>query len=593
MFSRAGKSILSASFLLFGLTVFTLSQMEIGRIYSIPQALFPLSLMVAVGFLLFFYLTLQSEEFEASIVSLTVITGLLLSFPLLFISGIFGYGTDTLYHLGHSRDILQSGHFFVSNKYPLSHILVAQISLILDIELRDAAMLQPLIYFGALLAGVGLLVSQFDTISAKIAMLVPFAFILSLGFDTGGYTYYKPYFSTVLFIPFGLAVLSRGVRLNSISWTILSFPILLAIAFLHPVVFIPILGMFAIYYAVSSSELNRLFNPLVNRPRRLSLALAVLVVSIIFSYWIIIKAQPAVALTFERALNLILSPGEFFANDYRGGAVSGGNAQSLLKSGVSRTEYLLRNYALVYGGALLALIMIGTWGLWSLFRLYHGDRYNLDLSRDGLILAWLIGSGALLAGNAVANILNVGITRPVPLLVVIFAIPLARIATYDYRARRLSVAALVICASVGLLLIFPSPVTYSSTPQATDQDISGMDWVISEKGSGEINGYTLDQHRFGSYLLGMRGLHERDDVVNSGAFLPTAFDTQLEEYGQTGELDLNGQVYIPISERDQWRVSRFYESQPHEQGLDRLSKDSDIAKIYANGEVDTYYIEDN
>lgn len=594
MLARREKLAVIGSLLLFSLVTVGVAATRSDRIYAVPTSTLPFSALVAGTFLVAFGYSAVDRSSRAALVPLTLFAGLILAFPLLFVSGVYGFSTDTLYHLGKARDILRTGHMATESIYPYTHVAAAQFSRLLAMPLGEVAMLLPPVFFGVFVAGITLLARSWDRLETRLALLCPFAFIMTLGFDTGGYTYYKPYFAAVLFSGFALAVFLRSLTTPDPpwSWQVLSVCVLLVLVFIHPITFIAAFLLFVAYYGLASGPLQQHaslpFSEVISDRTRLLFAFSL--TSFLFGYWMLLQAEVIVGVTFHRAITLLRSPSAFFGQLYRGGGAAG-YPLTAIRSQSGRLMYLFRYYGLQYGGALLALVTTGVWALWSALRA-RGDRVApADLRRDGVILAWLAGASVLLLSNATANVLNVGITRPVPLLLVVFAIPVGRLATHGPRARRAVVAVLLVCAAAGLVVVYPSPITYTASPQATTQDVSGMAWLFATKSDAKIHEYQMDQHRFGAFILGNAELAAREDIFSFGATTPESILwTQLRSYGRTGELTVRKPLYLPVSEFDHWYVSRYYPSPARERGLRRLASSPPARKIYANGELAVYHV---
>lgn len=594
MLSRRELLTVSGSLLLFAVVVFGVASTRPDRIYAMPSSLLPFSVIVAVAFLGAFAHSALYRESRLGLVPLGLFGGLLLCAPFLFVSGIYGFSTDTLYHLGKAREILLSGHLLTDSTYPFTHVYVAQLSRLLDIPLAETAMLLPPILFGVFVAGIALLAWSWDDIDTRLAILTPFAFIMSLGFDTGGYTYYKPYFAAVLFTGFALALFLRTLTTpeTARSWQLLSLVALVAILFLHPIAFLVAFLVFVVYFGLTLEPVRSRARLPISRyvSGWTTLFFAIGVSSLLFGYWMVLQAEFLLGVTLKRALTLVTRPETFFASFYRSGAAAT-YPQTVITSQSSRLAYLARYYGLQYGGALLALLTTAAWGVWSVFGRMRNTSSDADRRRDGVVLAWLVGSGLVFVGNATANVLNVGITRPVPFLLVVFAIPVARLATYGQRARRASVAVLVVCAALGVFLLYPSPILYTTSPQATQQDISGMSWLFATKSDAKINDYQMDQHRFGAYVLGFQELADREDIYSFGATTPDGIlHNRLRKFGRTGELSVQRPRYLPVSEFDHWYVSRYYPSPARARGLARLERTPPVEKVYTNGELTVYYV---
>jgi len=116
-----------------------------------------------------------------------------------WVFGFYGRG-DALTHVGHIKDILNSGHVSPSNIYPVEHILATTIHGITNIDLGTLTIVIPVILFLLFVFWYALFI--FQVFERKLAMFILPISALPL-FGTGT-TYYVPSMLSFYFIPFVL-----------------------------------------------------------------------------------------------------------------------------------------------------------------------------------------------------------------------------------------------------------------------------------------------------------------------------------------------------------------------------------------------------
>jgi len=151
-----------------------------------------------------------SNSWVFGFVTILVTEAILLFLPIVRGYLIYGRG-DALTHVGHIKDILNSGHVSPSNIYPVEHILATTIHGITNIDLGTLTIVIPVILFLLFVFWYALFI--FQVFERKLAMFILPISALPL-FGTGT-TYYVPSMLSFYFIPFVLYCLAQVQRTMS------------------------------------------------------------------------------------------------------------------------------------------------------------------------------------------------------------------------------------------------------------------------------------------------------------------------------------------------------------------------------------------
>jgi len=168
---------------------------------------------------------------------------IILNFPIL--RGYAFYGRDdAISHLGFVKDILVTGHVGESNFYPLSHILVTTISIILNVEpSKIIVMVTPLFYL--IYANGIFMLAQIIAKDLKQALLVViFATPISIGIYSAEY---YPIGLSIMLIPLILYFFFKKMKIPSFQFAIPFLIFIFASIFLHPLTCLLLIPIFVIY----------------------------------------------------------------------------------------------------------------------------------------------------------------------------------------------------------------------------------------------------------------------------------------------------------------------------------------------------------
>lgn len=164
------------------------------------------------------------------------------------IKGYFAYASaDTLIHIGISRDIISSGHFAANNYYPITHSLLAITSLISMVDLN---------YLNAFYAS--LLYVFFVTMSYLISTVVfkkkeiqMWCLITSLPLLYGTVqTMIYPHFYSIYLLSLFFYLFFKYTNEHKLVWGILFLLLLIMNPFLYPITSIMIIVYLIIYWAI-------------------------------------------------------------------------------------------------------------------------------------------------------------------------------------------------------------------------------------------------------------------------------------------------------------------------------------------------------
>ena len=516
---------------------------------------------------------------------------------------LYGRG-DTLTHLGHIIDIVNTGHIGAGNFYPIEHILGVGLIEVVGISLENIPSLFFVLFSGIYLINMCLLARSLSNRAGQVLLMAALASVLM-------YSYYHvtihPCFLALFMLPSLFYLFhKRGQALsNQLQITVLLLVVAFLIVFFHPitalftVIIFLAFGLAHAFYqrflSSKPSDVNQ-YRTVGANPFRISLIMFIIFFIWYFSFsaiqrnfraayeWLAYEiGTPLAAAEIGRVAELGLTPFQavkLFMDMY------GALCLLMLISMIAlvyvarkiisrRHEVGFMEFAYAIGFIIAsfvgALELFGAWGEnMSLFRV---ARFPMLM---GTILSGLVFY-KFIEGNSMTNIINRRSFRRLGLMIV------------------MSVT-IIAMATLSMGTVYNSPKTYRTNAQVTEMEIVGTEWFAKTKNPNILTVLAYDPmqlYRFEDYNFG------RDSSPFTRARISSTLPSHFgyNEYRHIAEGFDFQERYIVIFERDKVYALYYPENvrpnvpQWTEEDFAKLSADSTVSQIYTNGELEVWKIE--
>lgn len=497
---------------------------------------------------------------------------IVLSMPELRGYVIYGDG-DFLTHIGYIKDIISHGYIY-NNIYPVSHILITNISLLGNVSIIQVANYISQFFSIFYIVLIYILSKKIfnNNIQIKLILLSSFPFLFSsVAFFQ---VELKPQFLSLIVIPMILYFLFSKSLFPSRLVLIL---LIILMQFFHPltsIFFILSFSLILLYKMIEKDyyEINTIYKYLLS-------------ISIIsFFLW---------------TSTFFYSRFGKWLGEIRGTKTTSALEVATPVYGIEKMHFsnfeIMELFTRMFGHILIYLIISLICIIYYLkFKEKKGSTKIFEL----LFIVFL--SGIILEIiNIIGGGLNLGITRGLAYVLILTPI---FVGTFFHQIKKkYATIGIIIVMSIisiswiiGLLNIFPSPYIHQPNDQVTNRDIKAAEWFLDYKNpelrfiSGRIN------IRFSQLILGINATYARDDIskyiVDKSSMIPDHFD--YDKRPQLG-MSFSKDMYMVISKFDidlyttgPWRpVGRFrYED------FNNLNYDKSVNNLYDNGEANIYYI---
>jgi hypothetical protein len=546
-----------------------------------------IAMLGGVGIILHQILTKGYEASRLWYLGLLVLV--LFRFGLLYIPYIRGYVSwngDNIDYLGLIKDILQSGHFTSTNIYPVTPTFLSSVIYITGITDRVVANLSTALISVLFVFSVYLLIGvlSHNKKIQIISVLIAGSVMLTAGYNV----ILSPNGWSILFIPL---LFYLYFHRSSGAY----FPLLLIFLILYPL-FHPLSALMVII-ALSILELGRwLLSCFRGKDIKYgissstSLNVCILLEFIIFSTWILAHQQfnPNIRLLWDQITS---------------GLGSGKMAQleeSLAKINVHGLDFYLLIFKMF--GSDIILIGISVIGIFWLIKNYikktiQGIQNIIPLIGIFIIFgifyaAYLLGlPGMTSLGNGQWDRRFLGY---VEILIPLFSAVGLYTLFKTSHSRKLVYSCgtfLVLISSVlSIASLYNSPYISQPNDQITLMDMTGARWFIDKKDIAIGSSYIISPiSNFAEGIIGSTATNQRIDISKNITQLPDHFG--YSAYNNLG-MQFSKDTYAVITIYDRtiystvWKqVGRFNNSD-----FAKLEEDSTVNKIYANNEMDIYYI---
>lgn len=488
---------------------------------------------------------------------------------------IYGRG-DVLTHLGFIRDLSQQG--FTGNIYPPMHIVVQGLSGATGLPPNQLLTLLPFTFTIIFLGSMYWIVTALFPDWRRVLISLPFVLFPVLG---SSHVMAIPYILSMLLTPFAVALLvvERGT-------SAVAFRAMLALAIAGVVLFHPLTGLFLVFVLAVYAVADWIGVP--DTGSRLPTALTCFAF-VVFAAWYL--SFVSILIRFRTVTERFLAPGA-------GDSELVGTINTIERTGADLMD-VIRIAVLKYGDAAI-LYAMATAGLGGYAVLWLRGR-----SRPSQLTAAFGATTLLFAGLSViflTNDLIVGFGRPLSfgkMFAAVLAGGLGYVAwkSADREATRWAVdvglaATLLALVVISVASMYSSPLVADSGHQVSRMELDGMDWTLDHRNESiKIEEFGIQQYRHEHLRQGVDSSSStirREGTLPPDHFNYTRYGTLGRSYREDHYLVVTrlGRIVYPVNfpdYRDQWRFTAG--------DFRRLQYDQTVARVYDNGEFETYRID--
>jgi hypothetical protein len=534
----------------------------------------------------------ESEKIKTWILGLVLL--LLSRIVLLYVPYLRGYVSwrgDNIAYLGMIEDILNTGHFTSTNVYPITHILISGISQITGISAQLVANLSTalisvlFVLFIYLLAGVLTNNKRIQILAVAIVGVIILAGGYNIILSPNGWSiFFMPLLFYLYFKRF-----DRGYRFLLIL-------LLLVYPFFHPLsALIVIVALFVLELArwLFGRFMGKSQDNLPEPSAKFLITYAILEL-IIFNIWILAHEQLHTNLTtFWQQVTAGTGSGKL--------TELGQSLDKLNIQGIDFYILLIKLYA-----ADFLLIMISIAGIFWLLKSTRSSKIDAT-AVFSLLCVWVFcgfvyggyllgmpGTSAFAGGQWDRRLLGY-VEVLLPLFAAIgcsslFIYKIQKIAHYRGIIIRIIIILMLFCSLQSIASIYPSPFINDASSQITLMDMTGTKWFLEKKDINVGSTYIMSHlDNFAAGIIGYEESIERTDLHAYGNLLPDNFGYPLSPtLGTYFSMD----KYAVITKLDRiiystvWKsVGRFSDTD-----FERLESDTAVSKLYANNEMDIFYV---
>lgn len=485
------------------------------------------------------------------------------------------YGAaDTLAVVGWTRGVLQSGHFGESNRYPVTHVMTAQLSHVTGAPTEEVLKYVPVL-FTVLFMLFSYLLASSVAYSKGQALLVA-------GSGTLFFNYYHvsayPQTLSIMALPMVFYLYFRSRAKRSAPFRIAFVAVLLLFPYFHPA---PAAALIACLLAAEAAKAvwrrrtGAPYSVASDWGDRVTLE-PVLICTVTFLTWI--SAYEIFGTTIRRTLGWLTREIEVIPHVAT-------LERTLEQQGLSifqQAELALK----MYGDNLIYLVLCGialiivAWSFWR--RRYEGSKVF------GLSMPFLISGPVWVL--IFATTLRVTVGRLLGANIMMWATPvLAGFALYELFRRRkkagpvLATAILTVSSVVGIFGVYHSPYILQPSWQTTTAGVRGSQWFLEHRRPrsdasvlGEMTGwgastFGMPQHFAYEHIELLGSLLQRDFYL----LINSRFRMAPEDPTLAGRL-----VSDPKMADADFNTADFA----------RLQQDSSVHRTYVNGDLEMMWV---
>jgi hypothetical protein len=495
-----------------------------------------------------------------------------------------GFG-DPAFHFGEIKDLLVDGHLSDRNLYPITHLISAEICLILNTALLDVHRLLPLVFEYLFPLYVLLFLRELSRKKTELS----YSYIIVFAFISNWYINFTPNAFANFYVPITLFLIIKTYLDISKIYAILASITSFFSVFLHP-----LSAIFIIIFIFSVSIYEHLFGLKLadvgakRTPKLVQYILLITLISLVFwlySHYIWGSTisgiySTIVSETSEAAINDIVTQ------------ISDANA-----SGLSAIDIILKRQ-------IVQLIIIGTAILslpYVLRDIYKGDSRVHIITCVALSLLFFITMMSSFVKMSYGPLRN--IYYMVLLSIVFLGYFLNKIfnektimrGSKKYLMSGILILIYCIIFILGVSALYPSDYNVVTSLHTTESEVSGMKHIFTHSDASSLySGITLTPGRYYDLIYSPKERKLNPQISNYGNFSHPPYHFNYEKsvgliqyYPKSTHLnianrDIERFIYIvPALTKHEYSMADFY----------RLSNDESANKVFMNGGIYSMYIE--
>jgi hypothetical protein len=500
-----------------------------------------------------------------------------------FIRGYYTWRGDNISHIGHVKDVLLTGHFATDNCYPVTHILLAELTSILGAPIELIVNHSTALFSVFYVVFIYLLATA--VLPRRDAQLLSVAAIGSVLFNVYN-VYLMPNGWSILYLPLLFFFFFKSFK--SLEYKLLLVIILVLYPFFHPlsstvlVIMLLTIGFVSVLMYIIEHKKISLGNILHSFP----LTQVLIVLGILLPWILSFQAfnlnirSLYTALTTGQSLDVI--------------AQMGSTLDKINLHGLEFIKHVIK----MMGDEIifLALSLIAAIILLKSYKDHTEIKSNKNLA---ILLGITFVIGIIYASylfNIIPGLENIGALRLLRYLVIFTPIFVGYAFQHFLSKRRTYITAslcilIIMTASIiSILSLYPSPYILRPTSEVTEMDMQGFEWVVEYK-STDIGCTCImsPPYRFADAILGDIEEDKRSDIEHYAPQIPDHFG--YANHSTLGE-SYKKDRYAAITQMDKviydtvWEVvGRF-----NKEDFEKSENDKTVDKLYSNGECDVWYI---
>lgn len=510
---------------------------------------------------------------------------------------IGGASADIFSHIGFIQEIINTGHVFENNFYPVIHVFILSLSNTSGLSLNTISWFVPALFWAAYVFFMFLLARIISKNKQQAFLITAFSTVLI--YSSYHFSMHPSIFSFI-FLPLLLYLYhKRNIAVKKIEITLLIIILCFFLVFFHPVTTIIAIVMF-VTFIVSTFLLKRFKLFLRNSPVNVKVHNAtniVLILTISFFAWYTSHMGGLTAIK-------VIYQGMFSGSD----ASIASNYLSTLGAANLTMLQIARLFLLRYGAVIIySLIAMLCLLLIAKKFLFLRKIKELEFSYSIQLIASFFASFAMMVGYAIV-INPIRSSRYFLMMLTIFngiviyfifeeKKKLKKKTIKKYCLPILLAFVLLFSCTVCIVNVYPSPTIWASNQQVTNMNFAGSVW-ISEKRDTTVQVaqcYGSNLWRMEHYMLGIKEGDERFsekgslDVATHFGYgendtLLTVYDYS-DTYLITTENSRQGVNAFPLNVQP---IARQYTADDYR----KLNSDTAVNKIYENGEHECWFVVD-
>lgn len=423
---------------------------------------------------------------------------LLLSFPIIRNYPFYGAG-DIHSHLGSTYNLIKTGSIGVGNPYPIIHILICSLSLLLGLIPEKISLFFPQLFIFVYILSLYLLAKSLELDTNTSLIIASLGFLPIFGsFITVEYIF--PSMDAFLLFPFFMYIFIKSrTGMNSLSFKILIVPILLLIPFFHPELLL-FYCAFIILYILIMSSYKKYNNYFQNFKIKTELNTSWIPILCLFlGFWIWSLSNIYLGSTIRELYNtLILNLSEEISPLE---SLTGGFQRGL--------SDVVQTLVLSYGSALIFLILGFLISIYIFYKINQNEKMSIWilLVCCSFFLFIFFNIIFLFKGTAIGFHIYRQIKYPLListlLIGFLYSVQIKRIPKKRYLCNAIIIL-LIISTIIGIFNFYPSPTTQRVNAQPTHNSIAGMNFLFNVRDPGLLimeAGNGAFQNRYADYLL--------------------------------------------------------------------------------------------